>query len=172
MRVAAVSDRESGAVAPQLARVFQPGETVLWTGRRQRRTEVIWVAVVAVLWLGALGFLIARRDTTAIVIFGIATALLIVTLRTLVSRDVAYGLTSQRAVIVRGRFRPQVRSIPLQWLTDFQLTERQGGVGTIALDPLRRWTPPRGAAPEFEQIMDARRVHTLMQRAQNKLLGV
>lgn len=170
--VAAVNDRESGALAPRFARVLQPGETVLWTGQRQRRPERRFFAVLFVLWLGTLLTFTATREYGAIVLFAVVTAVAVLALGDMVGRDVAYGLTDQRAVILRGRFRPQVRSIPLQWLTEVQLTERPDGVGTIALDPSRRWTPPRRAAPAFEDIVDAQRVHVLIQRAQNKLLNV
>ena len=168
--VAAVNDRGSGAVAGRLARVLQPGETVLWTGRREvRRGTKLFAVVLLVLWVGALLTFVATRETGAIVLFGVVTASAVLGLGDMVARDAAYGLTDQRAVIVRRR---QVRSIPLQWLTEFQVTERPDGVGTIALDPSRRWTPPRRAAPAFEDIVDPRRVHALIQRAQNRLLNI
>jgi hypothetical protein len=47
-----------------------------------------------------------------------------------------------------------------------------GNRDPIALDPSRSWTPPRRPAPAFEDIVDARRVHALIQRAQNKLLNI
>jgi hypothetical protein len=167
-----VNDRAYGAVDPRIARVLQPGETVLWTGRRRRRVERGWFAVLFILWIGTLLLFAATRETSAIVLFGVVTAAAAVALVDKAARDAAYGLTDQRAVIVRGRITPRMRSIPLQWLTDFQITERPDGVGTIALDPSRRWTPPRRAAPAFEEIVDARRVHALIQQAQNKLLNI
>lgn len=171
--VAAVNERGSAAADAGITRVLRPGEALLWAGRRRQRFALKGLSVVVLfLWLGVLLTFVATRETGALVLLAVVAIVVSAALAQAVARDAAYGLSNQRAVIVRGRFRPQVRSIPLQWLTDFQLTERPDGVGTIGLDPSRRWTPPRRAAPAFEDIVDARRVHALIQRAQNKLLDV
>ena len=168
-----MNERGSAAVDAGIARVLRPGEALLWAGRRRQRFGLRGLSVVVLfLWLGVLLTLVATVQTGALVLLAVVAIAVSAALAEAIARDAAYGLSDQRAVIVRGRVRPQVRSIPLQWLTDFQVTERPDGVGTIALDPSRRWTPPGRVAPAFEDIVDARRVHALIQRAQDKLLNV
>lgn len=52
-----------------------------------------------------------------------------------VRRDMVYGLTSHRALIIGGLFGRQVLSIDLRTLQQTALTQRRNGLGTITFGP-------------------------------------
>ena len=156
----------------RITRQLVPGETVLWSGRPGRRFPVAGLIFVLALWLTGLAIFIASRATVAL-FFLIAVTFLVAapTVAGAISRDVAYGLTDRRVLIVRGRFRPLVRSLPLHWVTNVTITENPDGTGTINLDASDRWTLANRVAPAFEAIAEARRVHGLIVQAQSTLLS-
>jgi len=155
----------------RITRQLVPGETVLWSGRPGRRFPVAGLMLVLALWLTALAVFIASRATVALFFLIAMTVLVAALIVAAVSRNAAYGLTDRRVLIVRGRFIPQVRSLPLHWVTNVTITENSDGTGTINLDASQRWTLANRVAPAFEAIAEARRVHGLILQAQSTLLS-
>jgi hypothetical protein len=88
----------------------------------------------------------------------------------------AYGVTSERVVIVSGVFVRGVKSLSLDTLTDVSLTERARGGGTVAFGtlPFMHWMsagagwPGLGhqGAPSFDLADGAREVYEVIRAAQ------
>jgi hypothetical protein len=88
----------------------------------------------------------------------------------------AYGITSERIVIVSGLFGRRVKSLNLKTLSDILLAERSDGSGTITFGPVHpfgQWFsqgswPGAGqyAPPAFEMIDRAKEIYDRIREAQ------
>jgi hypothetical protein len=83
-------------------------------------------------------------------------------------RNMFYGLTQYRAIIVEGLFEQRIRSIQLATLTEITLNERADQTGTIRGKSLPdQWFRKNNRGEEkplplFKLIVDARHVHDLI----------
>jgi hypothetical protein len=86
-----------------------------------------------------------------------------------------YAVTSERIVIVSGRFARRVKSLSIDTLSDVSLTERGNGSGTItfgSVPPFYWWHgagwPGFGynVVPNFELASEARQVYEIIRGAQ------
>ena len=90
--------------------------------------------------------------------------------------NTAYGVTSERIVIISGLFSKQTKSLSIDTLTDVSLTEKTGGIGTITFGQMPFWHAMYGNAswpgtgyrsvPQFESIPEARSVYDIIRSAQ------
>jgi hypothetical protein len=90
--------------------------------------------------------------------------------------NAAYGVTSERIVIITGLFSNQTKSLSIDTLTDISLTEKTGGIGTITFGQMPFWQTMYGNAswpgtgyrtvPQFELIPEARNVYETIRTAQ------
>ncbi len=90
--------------------------------------------------------------------------------------NTAYGITSERIVIISGLFSKQTKSLSIDTLTDVSLTEKTGGIGTITFGQMPFWHAMYGNAswpgtgyrsvPQFELIPEARSVYDIIRSAQ------
>jgi hypothetical protein len=88
----------------------------------------------------------------------------------------SYGLTNERAIIISGIFRRNVKSLNLRTLTDVSLSERRDGSGTITFGQQNPFFwPTHGMAwpgmpvvPTFECVPDAKAVYETLRTAQRE----
>ncbi len=90
--------------------------------------------------------------------------------------NTAYGVTSERIIIISGLFYKQTKSLSLDTLTDVSLTEKSGAVGTITFGQVPFWQSMYGnmpwpglgpqSVPQFELIPEARSVYETIRSAQ------
>ena len=91
----------------------------------------------------------------------------------------AYGLTSQRIIIISGMFSRKVQSLSLKTLSEITFKEKSDGSGTItfgASNPMfamfsgMSWPgTSQYLPPSFEMITDAKSVYEIVRRAQNEV---
>lgn len=174
----------------EIGRELAGGESVLWCGvpRQgfQLRSSDAFMIPFSLLWGGFALFwessVIHTRAPFFFKLWGVPFVLmgLYITVGRffvdiLQRSRTAYALTSTRAIIVNGIFSRNVKSLPLKTLTDYTLSERGDGSGTIALEPpvgYRRypgnynpWTGTSATA-SFDMIEDARAVYSKIRTAQ------
>ena len=80
-----------------------------------------------------------------------------------------YGLTNERAIIISGLFRKNVKSLNLRALSDVSMSEKDNGIGTILFGRENQMAsmfmgggfPGMGGstAPKFELIENAKQVY-------------
>ena len=170
-----------------LGTVLSPGETLLWSGKPRggllfRKTDVFLIpgslmfCAFAVFWEYSVG------SSDAPLMFDLwGIPFVIVGAYMLVGRfayDAAlrakttYGLTEQRAIIVKQLFSNSVQSVSMRSWVDFDFSPSADGSGTITFGTPpgmfggSRYGPP--PPPAFEAIADAARVYTLVRDAQTK----
>lgn len=90
-----------------------------------------------------------------------------------------YGVTDDHVVIIKGIFTREALSWQLRTLSDFALTERADGSGSIVfgrrpfmflLFPPGAWPGASWSAPpSFDMIQDARKVYDIIRLAQKKI---
>ena len=139
----------------RLARELAPGECLLWSGRPRQgiflRPSDACVIPFSLLWGGFAIFWEAAVITTkAPWIFKLwGIPFVVVGLYFMVGRffvdarlreKTIYGLTSSRVIITSGLFRETIQSLALRSLSDYSLSERPDGSGSIVLG-----TPSRQA---------------------------
>ena len=88
-------------------------------------------------------------------------------------RRTAYGLTTERVILVSGVQTQRITSLSLATLTNISVEVRDDGSGTISFGPTQTIAPRyRGAwtgapvEPSFELIADARHVYEMLREAQ------
>lgn len=173
------------------------GEKLLWSGQprqglRLRSADALMIPF-SLLWGGFAAFwelsVIKNGGPLFFMLWGVPFVLmgLYITVGRFFAdayrrRRTAYGLTSERAVIVSGLFTQEVQSITLRTLGDIALTERSDRSGTITLGPAGRtpaWMAGSGwpgggksGPPTFEMIENARVVYDQLRGAQAKSLQI
>ena len=187
-------DSMSGEAEQPIRSELGPGESLLWRGMPKQGIRLqasdLFLVPFSLLWGGFAVFweLSAIRRGGALLdsLWGIPFVL--VGLYMIVGRFLVdayqrshtyYGLSNQRAIIIRGIASRQVTSVALQGLHDTALTERADQSGTIRLGPANPYSalgtgsgwPGFGthAPPAFNMISDARRVYEQLRTAQASL---
>ena len=170
---------------------LNPGEQVIWTGRPKQgfllRPEdalmIPFSLVCGGFFISTLFFLDSMEPSFTVFV-GIPVVLSVLYLvvgRFLVDiaqrRKTYYALTAQRAIIVSGLFRRNVRTLILSNLSEIHLETRRKGRGTITFGarPAMAWMNVGSAfpgqnrkamAPNFEWIEDARAIYQEIVRLQ------
>lgn len=175
---------KDGAWARELLR---PGETLLWSGKPQRKRVVEPADLVSLALMGIAAFFGGRmlRDflqgeqknifgiavIAAVLVFGFGRILWTLAQRFLELRNAAYALTDQRVIGRRGK---NTKSLELTSLPRMTVAQRDDGSGDILFgtDPQAAYAPEgfringgfryRGAAqPGFRAILEFREVPEL-----------
>jgi hypothetical protein len=163
-----------------------PGERLLWSGRPRQGLLLRpgdWLLIpFSVLWGGFAVFweatVIAQGGSPLMVLWGVPFVL--VGLHMMVGRFLLdarlrartfYGLTAERAIIVGGLLRREVKSVPLRSLAEVGLQERRDRSGTVTLgpgpgSPITSWPGAANAVPAFELVENARQVYDRVRAAQ------
>jgi hypothetical protein len=172
-----------------IARELQPGERILWCGMpvqgmRLRAGDIFWIPLCLVL-AGAVvsSFNDTARDASSQyngVIAGSSMALICIYV--LMDRFIMdsyarsrtyYGVTDQRALIIRGAFSRKLRSVSLPDLNDIVLTEKADGSGDVVFGPTSGveifWRingDDDALAPMFEGIKNVRQIYYIIRKVQ------
>jgi hypothetical protein len=163
---------------------LKQGERLIWSGYPRRgihlrfpaRLAIIVFPIVAaaLVLLTLFTITIARNGPfgaffiVAIIWYSALHVMFSKVIDALRRRNMFYGLTPYRAIIVEGRIEQRVRSVRLATLTDITLNERADLTGTIRGKSLPdQWyrKNKRGEEkplPLFQLIVDARHVHDLI----------
>lgn len=143
----------SDLLSPSMPQEMAPllgNEDFLWAGKPKeglmfRKSD--WLAIpVSLVFLGmalrpywdARGRTMNPVEMAALAIFATLGIYLLVGrffVDAYVRRDMVYGLTSHRALIIGGFFSRKVLSIDLRTLQQMALTQRRDGLGTITFGP-------------------------------------
>src|SRR5690606_36042720 len=92
--------------------------------------------------------------------------------------NTAYGLTEKRVIIKSGVFSKSIQSLNIRAISDIELTEKSGGVGTITIGPKNPymlwgagmgWWPGMKLTPQLELIDNARKVYNQIIELQNRI---
>ena len=179
----------------EIRRELAPGEQVLWSGRPRQglvlRGSDAFAIPFSLLWCGFAIFweasVLNSNAPGFFALWGIpfvAVGLYIVVGRFFVEAwqrtRTYYAVTNERALIVSGVFRREVRSLNVRALSDVALSEHRAGAGTIWFGrppsslmwfgSMPGWPGTRMALiPRFEMIPDARPVFDLIRRAQREM---
>jgi hypothetical protein len=136
------------------AAVLRPGEELLWAGRPKQgiwlRAADAYLIPFSVMWGGFAIFwevmAVRSRVSAGMAIWGIPFVLIGLYVlfgrfvhAARVRRQVAYGLTAERVIVLGGRRGKKVRSYRLDSLTDLGLHEYADGTGTIDLGSQDSW---------------------------------
>ncbi len=184
-----------GEAQDKISRELEPGEQLLWTGRPYQGLILspfdVFLIPFGLAWLGftvAITIAITKgpgpSDSPALIILPLflAIGLYLVCgrfwIEILQRRRTTYGLTNQRAIIIRGSFRREVRSINLATMSDLSLSERRDRTGTIRFgggsdfawyaSGMQIWMPGSAGGNSFERIPDARQVYGQIRAAQRE----
>lgn len=176
---------------------LDPGEKLLWSGQPPSgirfRAQDAFLIPFSLFWCGFVifwEFMAARQASKAPGPIGMIFPLwglpfVLVGLYLVFGRFLAdsygrartaYGVTSDRIVIVAGLFSQQIKSLQLRTLSDVSLAQRRDGSGTITFgagQPMNAFFPGRswpGAGrygpPSFDMIGDAKNVYEIIRAAQ------
>lgn len=182
----------SVVVAQALDRELSRSEKVLWTGIPRQgmvlRSEDAFFIPFSLLWGGFAVFwehaVLSRHAPLLFVLWGVPfllAAVYLVVGRFFLDRyqrtRTYYAVTDERIIIVSGLVNREVKSLPLQTLSEVTLRERSDGLGTITFGPVDpRYPMWAGAAgwpgmrkrlpPSFELIPDIRSVYDMIREAQ------
>jgi hypothetical protein len=176
-----------------ITREVGPGERLLWSGQpwqgiRMQRADLL-LFPLGVMWFGFASLwewsIIARGASVVFWLWGIP--FLVVGLYIMLGRFFVdarqravtfYALTDKRIFIVSGVLKRQVKSLPLNSLSDLSITETNKGRGTITFGMTSQftgyvsgaWWPglSRYVVPTFEGIAEAQQVYALLREAQLK----
>jgi hypothetical protein len=166
--------------------LLSPGEKLLWSGKPHRGVllrKYDWVVIpVSIGWcLVAVGILPglwgqSLESDCIVLAFALVGAYFLIgrfAFDALVRANTTYGLTDQRAIILRRLFSDDVISVSMRSWSDFDFAASADGSGTITFGPPPGMAPPgtRGsppASPAFEAIDDAARVYGLVRDVQQK----
>jgi hypothetical protein len=188
----AMSNDAEAVIRPELA----TDEVLLWSGRPGtglRFQAGDWFTLpFIVVWLGFVGF----AFTSAIAHDGLSLELLFFTpfllvglfvlfgryaIDILVRRQTCYGLSNERAIIVRNLFGTKVQSVSLKTLPEITLASKGDRIGAVALGNNPPWATRNGmisfssftstGAPAFEEIDEPRLVYELVRQAQRIAQG-
>jgi hypothetical protein len=192
----AVKDRE-GTLVMQLDDPIRPelasGEQLLWSGNPptgiRLRGQDLFLIPFSLMWAGFAVFWEAMVLTKGAPLFFalwgipfIAMGAYITVGRFFVDAQqrskTTYAVTDQRVVIVSGLWSRQVKSLPLQTLSEISITEKSdsAGSGTItfgSMPAIFGWFAGTGwpgagkhMPPSFEMISDVRNVYETIRTAQ------
>ena len=183
----------SASAEEEVRSELSPGEILLWSGRPRGGLLLRgqdWMGVpfsafflgFAIFW--ERGVLSLPKVPFVFVLWGVALILAgayLFLVRFFVDAWIrartAYGVTSERLLIVSGIFARQVKSFALSALGEINLRERANGVGTLTFGAwtpfhmfqVMAWPGMRDVLPPcFEQIDDARKVQDLIRQAQRE----
>ena len=184
---------------PIPATLFQPyllpGERIVWTGRPKQgvilRPADAFLIPFSLLWLGfALFWNIAvwtlpfegEGPDPTFKLFGLP--FLIIGIYAVIGRffhdaairkKLAYSLTDQRVLIVKGNRSAKLTSLDLHRLPNLELNEHRDGTGTIIFEAsgwsffnpghaagMDLWVPSLGASLQFFRIDNPRKVYQLI----------
>lgn len=179
------------AAAQALDRELRRSEKMLWSGAPRQRVVLRptdgFLIPFSVLWTGFVVFweyqVISRHAPLLFLLWGMPFLLAgayFVFGRFLVDSHqrarTCYAVTDERIIIVSGLGSREVKSLPLQTLSEMTMRERSDGSGTITFGPVDTrftiWTgiPYPGAnkqlPPMFELIPDVRSVYEMIWEAQ------
>jgi hypothetical protein len=183
----AMLNSADAVIRPELA----PDELLLWTGRPGtgfRFQSGDWFLVPFMLvWLGMVGFgfvsAIATQGIsgelfffTPFLLFGVFVLFGRYAIDILLRQRTCYGLSNERAIIVRNLFGTKVQSVTLRTLPEVTLTTRNDRIGTISLGNSAPWAAWNGMTlfsafnsshvTAFEEVVDPRLVYELVRQAQ------
>lgn len=174
-----------------LSQHLDPGERLLWSGQPRGgirlRAQDAFLIPLSILWCGFAIFweasVIRSGAPFFFMLWGIpfvCVGLFFVFGRFFLDAHsrarTAYGVTSERILILSGLFSQQTKSLQLRTLTDVSLIQRSDGSGTItfgpthymnAIFPAGAWPGTgRYAPPSFDLIERAKEVYDIVRNAQ------
>ena len=174
---------------------LDPGERLLWAGQPRSgirfRPQDVFLIPFSILWCGFVIFwevsVIRSNAPFFFMLWGIpfvCAGLFIVFGRFFFDsynrEHTAYGVTSERILIVSGIFTQQIKSLQIRTLADMSLTQRSDGSGTIAFGPTHYMSSlfPAGAwpgtgryaPPSFDLLDNVKEVYDIIRNAQRATL--
>lgn len=180
-------DEQKRFITSQLS----PGESILWSGQPRRgiifRASDAFMIPFSLLWCGfAIFWEMSVLSTGAPFFFKLwGIPFVLVGLYMVIGRffvearqraKTYYGVTNERAIIVSGIFRKQIKSLNLKTLADISLDEKTDGSGTISFGlsnsnsarqngfPFSRRN--QSEVPSFDSIQNAKKVYEIIRNAQ------
>jgi len=164
-------------------------ESLLWTGKPKLgivfRTYDFFMIPFSVFWCAFAVFwvILASQGSWIFALFGlpfVIIGLFFVFGRFMIDakqrQNTVYGLTENRIIIKSGIFSKSIKSLNIRTLSDIELSEKGGGIGTISLGPKNPfmpwgdgmgWWPGMKSSPKFEMITNARKVYNQIIAIQN-----
>ena len=183
-----------------ITQYLDPGEKLLWAGRprggvRLRAQDVFLIPFslfwggFAIFWEYSVSTMTAHARGPVPVIFPlfgvpfVCVGLYLIFGRFFVDAKgrerTYYGVTNERAIIIRGLFSRQTKSLQLRAVADVSLSQRTDGSGTITFGQAPMFGafsaaggswPGTGryAAPSFDMIEGAKEVYDIVRNAQRQ----